>query len=359
MSYCKLLERVSYISKAPRLGRDLVGDPVTIVDTFPFNPQSKTAPNTAKRWAESYRRAGQLQTQAAVHERANDPFAVKVIDLEARSEGGRAYKVLDDANRLFDLREDQIVEVMRRCGISPGGGIPGTFVWGTLGSQMRLVLVGGELHKRMEDELALNKLIKKNIVSGTAPTPDTLVPGSVYRKNDKSLHIFIGKAVLPGQEKSLYAFVEAPLEEVDEYYKPPTNWSEMPLVERTRWWHVERYEGRSKYPINIAFMSSPKFIEEVPSAGTLDAVAFREDRTVKHQYVNGHGENLIQKWYEASRDPNDKGMNPFLDYYTAHRNSYYSGFGNNRDQLMNDYNSKAEIAKAGIVTKFFAEMKWS
>jgi len=150
----RLLDRVCYVSKAESNDTDLFGNEIKVRHTFPYNPDSKTAPETAKQWADNT--IWDHKTHRYVKgpepeflERANDPFSVTVIDLDVRSEGGRAYKVVDQDGRCFDLREDQVLEVFKHSGVLAGGQIPGRFVWGILGSQMRMVLVGGDLHKEM------------------------------------------------------------------------------------------------------------------------------------------------------------------------------------------------------------------
>ena len=145
----RLLERVCYCMRAPCAGKNIIDEDIMVRDTFPYNPESKTSPHTAKMWASQRHYGNDQEYVPEVIERANDPFTVTITDLHVRSEGGRAYKVIDDDMRRFDLREDQVFEVMKLCGIKPGGAVPGTFVWGILGSQMRLVLVDGVLHNAM------------------------------------------------------------------------------------------------------------------------------------------------------------------------------------------------------------------
>ena len=118
----RILERVCYASKSPVKAKDICGVEITVSDTFPYNPDSKTSPKTAKEWAmpKSYDyKTKQYVTgpEPVVTERYNDPFAVSIIDLDVRSQGGRAYKVIDEENRRFDLREDQVLEVFRRTGV--------------------------------------------------------------------------------------------------------------------------------------------------------------------------------------------------------------------------------------------------
>jgi len=181
-SNCRLLDKVGYCMRQPTEATNIIDEPITIRDTFPFNPDSKTAPETARRWAKQYHFGDDRETFVPDEViSSNAPFAVTIVDLHHRSEGGRAYKVVDPYMRRFDLREDQVLEVMAKCGIEPGGKVPGLFVWGTLGSQMRLALVGGELHKAMVAGADALKAHKAAQVAGTAPTEGTLQVGHVFR----------------------------------------------------------------------------------------------------------------------------------------------------------------------------------
>jgi len=183
-SDAKLLETVCYISRTPSIANDILGNEITVLETFPYNPESKTAPETAKNWATRYDRNAVVTPTPVTLE--NVPFKVTITDLHHRGEGGRAYKVVDEQMRQFDLREDQVMEVMKRVGIAPGGAIPGTFVWGILGSQVRLVLVGGELHTKMSVTLQTRQAAKEARKAGLAPTPSKLQKGHVYLKRDGS-----------------------------------------------------------------------------------------------------------------------------------------------------------------------------
>ena len=142
----KSLDKVGYVSCKPVSVTDLNYNTYLVHDTMAFNPNSKTAPDTAFTWASGY---GQKFFTPTSIEIDNKPFNIKIIGLEVRSQGGRAYKVIDDKNRRFDLREDQVFEIIRLCGIDKGGEVKIPVVWGILGSQVRLILVGGKLYNEM------------------------------------------------------------------------------------------------------------------------------------------------------------------------------------------------------------------
>ncbi len=136
----RLLKEICYALRLPEEITDFYGNKRTIIDAFPYNPESKTSPTTAKNWAKRTNFVWNPETrfydQLDPHEpiivrRANNPFELTILHLDVRAECGRAYKVVDDENRRFDLREDQIMDVIKHVGIQPGGKIPGTFVCGS------------------------------------------------------------------------------------------------------------------------------------------------------------------------------------------------------------------------------------
>jgi len=71
----------------------------------------------------------------------NGPFQITILDIDVRSEGGRAYKVVTDDGWLFDLRERVLIEILNTTGIRAGGMIPGDFCFILDGGQVLLVPV--------------------------------------------------------------------------------------------------------------------------------------------------------------------------------------------------------------------------
>ncbi len=307
----RLLDKVAYCMRQPCKATNIVDEPITVRDTFPYNPDSKTAPETARHWAGGYNWE-QTTYKPEIILRDNDPFTITITDLHVRSEGGRAYKVVDNDMRRFDLREDQILEVMKLVGILPRGGVASTFVWGILGSQVRLVLVGGQLHKAMIEGANDKKAHELAQAAGLHPTESSLVPGHIYRKKDKSLHLFLGRVKRPGSDKVQYAVIQMPVVEerapndIDNYAGSSSHnekwvnarrlenelyarWDSLTWRERCEheWltkWMAYRQPGEDKYGMypTIIFMSSPKFDADV---GEIEPDMFDEiKKNENHQH---------------------------------------------------------------------------
>lgn len=329
----RLLDRIAYALREPCKATDIVDQLITVCDTFPYNPESKTAPETAARWAKTTKFNYQTRKYEETPEpkivvRDNEPFSVTITDLHVRSEGGRAYKVVDGDMRRFDLREDQVMEVMKTAGILPGGAVPGTFVWGVLGSQIRLVLVGGELHKSMVEGASDKKAFELAQAAGLTPSEGSLQPGHVYRKKDKSLHLFLGRVKRPTVDKIQYAFVEMPQREPlddDEAWPDPEcrndvtdewkaaykrdhevkrDWSQMTWRQRCDFDWRESHNmwsscgGEERFHCSaIVFMASPKFEADV---GEVEADFFEEikqNKKLQHHYQLSVGyTDLSEEW---------------------------------------------------------------
>lgn len=115
-----------------------------VIPCFPVDKDSSTSLNTAREWAGFSNGQGSIKEI----ERDNDPFSVSICSMEKRERGGRAYKVITDDGFYFDLREDVLLDVLLNSQVK-GGRIECQFIWGKLGSQMKLVRVGSELHKAL------------------------------------------------------------------------------------------------------------------------------------------------------------------------------------------------------------------
>lgn len=310
VSVARLLDTVSYAMRKPCKAKNLMGEEITVIDTFPYNPGSKTSPETAKRWAEGYAWNNKNNDPAEYLTRDNEPFAVTITDLDVRSEGGRAYKVIDADNRRFDLREDQVIEVMRLVGVQPSGKIPAQFVWGLLGSQLRLILVDGELHKVMAKQTEqLKDVERRKSTGGNVLTPAKLLPGHVYSRRDGKRVAFIGRVRVPEINKLSYAFVDdMPSDEVpmrwnreqsdgQGQYLPITDgWAQMSFNERLEF--LRANDPCHGIYTGIKLMQSPK-VEDWTDIGVIDVGYYKGNKESKCYYSDGYGSDIVEyRWVQ-------------------------------------------------------------
>jgi hypothetical protein len=54
---------------------------------------------------------------------------LRILSMEHRGQDGRAYKIITPEMRLFDLREDVLLDAILHTGIKKGGELPGHYVW--------------------------------------------------------------------------------------------------------------------------------------------------------------------------------------------------------------------------------------
>lgn len=301
MNNARLLEKVSYCSRKQSKKIDLNDVKIQIKDTFPLNPESKTSPGTAKSWAKMYERKTP-DWEPTIETFDNTPREYTIISLDVRSEGGRAYKVIDSENRQFDFREDQLLEVLKLKGISPGGKMLGEFVWGVAGSQVKLALVGGKLHTEMVKTLEKNKTLITSKKNGTAVTPGKLVSGHVYKKRDGSHWAFVGRVVLPGESKTSYAIVEMPRRapsvlndqglhmQIDGWRS--MTWSERVKIENECYIHHDNFF--------IVMTKAPTFEEE---CGECDITEFKLNVLGKYSYMPTYSNSIYDGLAELHFHP--------------------------------------------------------
>lgn len=116
----------------------------------------------------------------------NEPIKnIRVLGLDIRMNGGRAWKCVDEQDRYFDLREDVLLDLMRTVGVKEGGYLAGEYVWAKVAQTMKLVRVGSELHAAL-----IEATVRKE-----APMIDkkTLKQWSVYEQKNGKVFWYLGR----------------------------------------------------------------------------------------------------------------------------------------------------------------------
>jgi hypothetical protein len=159
-----------------------------VTPSFPVDSADAKGMARAKDWAGNnaynWDNGNKVNKTVKVDEVENEPITdVKVLSLEERGNGGRAYKAL--IGRYYvDLREDVLMDTLLQVGVDPGGVLKGEYVWAKMGPQMKLVRVGSELH-RLVTEFDSKKDIKP-------VSKGDLEVGGVYQDRKKNKAIFVG-----------------------------------------------------------------------------------------------------------------------------------------------------------------------
>lgn len=158
-----------------------VGQEVT--PAFCSDATNEKTKETGRNWANGWWNDKKVKVVETTSK--NDPIkGIKIVSLEKRSEGGRAYKVVTPDNYYFDLREDVLMDTMLNAGISKNGILNGTYVWARVGAEMKLVRTGSDLHKALlvaTEDRSLKKLNYGN-----------LQVGHIYKGKGKDQYVFLG-----------------------------------------------------------------------------------------------------------------------------------------------------------------------
>jgi hypothetical protein len=204
----------------------------------------------------------------------NEPISnVQIMGLEERGNGGRAYKVTLNDNYYVDMREDTILEAIFDGGILPGGVLTGEYVWGKIGSQLKLVKVGSSTHKVLMQGINTSKAVELK-------SSDIKI-GGLYRRKSGGNSLYLGSFYTYDlnyethkcgrdnidrahslTKKKVYLFLD-----VNEgYYKKDYNGTINDVLNAKPEDHIylkDMHDGRiSNYQI-VLYKSMPKFILEV------------------------------------------------------------------------------------------------
>lgn len=184
---------------------------------FFVSANSAKSLETAKAWAEGKWKHGWYSTPDKVAtpevlDLDNNPIdKVRLVDLEVRGEGGRAFKVLirhGEDDLLVDLREDVFLDALFANLVQVDQSnvyINGPFRWVVNSSQMRLALVDSNLYREIVKADDLKRSPKKGKID-----PKDLVVGHVYTSEPDHhyphYYIFLGHVRCRG--KAALAFVD-------------------------------------------------------------------------------------------------------------------------------------------------------
>lgn len=165
--YCQAKQRTKY--------------DMSYYNCFPVNFYSKSK-ETATKWAEGYQ-----NSKPYIKTTDNKFNGAKLVELDHRSEGGRAYKVIltkDDESFMVDFREDQLMDIIRNVGIQAGGYINCEFAFITDTSQNKLVRIGSNEYNEACQNMDTG--IKSKKISN-------FVVGEVYTNKINERGLYLGE----------------------------------------------------------------------------------------------------------------------------------------------------------------------
>lgn len=193
----------------------IAGD-LSVFPAYAVDSENLERQMSAKKWSEGHYYSPTKKGPIPEPVLVDNHFTLRILDLEIRGEGGRAYKVVDQHGYSFDFRERALLDCFKHAGVKPGGYLDGEYLFIRDASQMVLVRKGSDLEKaaRSEQKKALEPVKAKD-----------LVPGKAYRelrspKYSQQYHIYLGTVKFPEgnrevwawtyDEKQVHGFLEIP-----------------------------------------------------------------------------------------------------------------------------------------------------
>lgn len=164
---------------------------VSAIPVFVTDAENLKTQKTAADWAGSARWYWDAVTGSRVD--VNKPYdiiesdnlpvkSVRIIGLDIRGNGGRAYQALVNEKYLVDMREDVMLDTMINVGMGVNATLPGEYIFAQIGAEMKLIRVGSKLHELMIETTSFGE--KKPIIK--------LIPGHIYASKSKKV-LYLGE----------------------------------------------------------------------------------------------------------------------------------------------------------------------
>lgn len=299
-----------------------------VTPAFPIEPGNDKTLATAVNWATQggwdHTTNQKIIKKHFIDEVDNAPIKnLKVLSLEERGNGGRAYKALI-GKYYVDLREDVLMDTLLQVGVAPGGILQGEYVWAKMGSQMKLVRVGSEVHRLLnefEQRSAVKSIGKKD-----------LEVGGVYRDKKKSTAIFIGyvNTVKYKEEKRPSVSWNSPTE------KATFNYETIAYKKAMLFYEVYDFEGIKKSVKEMStkdssyqfkMKKSHTYIEKVDNVklpdGLVEKLRTKAVTEIKKLILEYTGHTPPKKGYAKTDDWH---LSSTISYNSEHANMYlYEG----------------------------------
>ena len=176
-----------------------VSNEVDVLPSFCSDSDNAKTLVSGEEWAKRYSvwdNTTKSYVCSPVHKisRDNKPISgVRIVSLERRSQGGRAYKVVTKDGHYFDLREDVLLDIISNASIS-NSVISCDLLWCKIGAEMKLIRVDSDLHKHAIESTAVKK-------AGPIPASQ-LVAGKIYEMRNGDKVLFLGNCMVDLDDSS-------------------------------------------------------------------------------------------------------------------------------------------------------------
>ena len=178
-----------------------VSNKVDVLPSFCSDSENVKTMTSGETWAKGYSvwdNITKTYMRSPVHKisRDNKPISgVRIVSIERRSQGGRAYKVATKDGHYFDLREDVLLDIISNSSIKKSV-ISCDLLWCKIGAEMKLIRIDSDLHKHAIESTAVKK-------SGPIPASQ-LVVGKIYEMRNGDKVLFLGNCTVDLTENNDY-----------------------------------------------------------------------------------------------------------------------------------------------------------
>ncbi len=172
---------------------NIISNKITVLPSYCSDSDNSKTLETGEKWAKGYA-TWCVKTKKYIYDpvtkisRTNEPInGVRIVSLEKRSQGGRAYKVVTKEGYYFDIREDILLDIISNSSITKSV-INCDLLWCKIGSEMKLIRVDSDLHKHA---------IESQEIKNAGPIPaNKLIAGRIYENRKGEKLLFLGNCTV-------------------------------------------------------------------------------------------------------------------------------------------------------------------
>jgi hypothetical protein len=163
-----LPKKITYVCNGGIVEKDdIKGDrDIEAMDAFPVDPEREKTVQTARKWAGNKSNSDGVFIKNVEFETDNSPITDIIIHDYDYRQDRVVYKVIVRDKYAVDLRHEHLMDVITNSKIE-NGVIHADMVWAKMGSQMNLIMVGGETYNEIVEK---DKETAKQIAEGTLTT---------------------------------------------------------------------------------------------------------------------------------------------------------------------------------------------
>jgi len=267
-------ERLIIFCQRPYEREAVDGETYMVTPAYPVDEKAdKKVIENARKWSNerTFRNGSYLNIPGKEEIVENKEFTnIRIIELDIRGQGGRAFKILLNNKYYFDMRENDLLEIIGKHGIKAGGLLVGKYRLIKNGSQLRIVNIESKLY---------NEILKSNEENKLKPISlKNLVPGEIYKERNGVKSIYLGRVTelkIDIKYKYDYHKREYILKKIN-VTKNKTLWLDIYTSELSKKGLKECFKDINNE--KLKFRTSHKFIKKIGQTDLYKSVNLKENR---------------------------------------------------------------------------------